>query len=36
VRVNGKTKYLAVGVLDEVGRSYGLLRLDLKREQKLQ
>jgi VWFA-related protein len=30
VRVNAETKYLAVGVLDEVGRSYGLLRLDLQ------
>lgn len=36
VRVNDKTKYLAVGVLDEVGRSYGLMRLDLRGEQKLQ
>jgi VWFA-related protein len=30
VKVNGKAKYVAVGVLDEVGRSYGLLRLDLE------
>jgi VWFA-related protein len=30
VQVNRKAKYVAVGVLDEVGRSYGLLRLNLE------
>jgi VWFA-related protein len=29
VEVNEKSRYLAVGVLDEVGRTYGLQRLDL-------
>ena len=28
--VNEKTKYLAVGVFDEVGKSYGTVRLELK------
>jgi VWFA-related protein len=30
VEVNEKSRYLAVGVMDEVGRTYGLTRLDLK------
>jgi VWFA-related protein len=29
VEVNEKSRYLAVGVMDEVGRTYGLMRLDL-------
>lgn len=36
VKIGYKTKYVAVGVLDEVGRSYGLMRLDVNREQKVQ
>jgi hypothetical protein len=34
VEVNDKTKYLAVGVFDEVGRTYGLRRIDLKNDVK--
>lgn len=30
VKVNQKAKYIAVGVLDEVGRTYGLLRLPVE------
>jgi hypothetical protein len=29
VEVTEKSKYLAVGVFDEVGRTYGLQRVDL-------
>lgn len=30
VQVNDKSRYLAVGVVDEVGRTYGLQRIDLE------
>jgi hypothetical protein len=29
VEVTNKSKYLAVGVFDEVGKTYGLARIDL-------
>ena len=32
VEVNDKSKYLAVGVFDEVGKTYGLTRIDLKND----
>jgi VWFA-related protein len=32
VEVNGKSKYLAVGVFDEVGRTYGLQRIELEQK----
>jgi len=32
VEVNDKSRYVAVGVLDEVGKTYGLMRVDLKAE----
>jgi VWFA-related protein len=34
VEVNDKSKYLAVGVFDEVGKTYGLMRIDLKSDVK--
>jgi len=30
--LNDKSKYLAVGVFDEVGKTYGLMRIDLKND----
>jgi VWFA-related protein len=33
VKVNGRSKYLAVGVFDEVGRTYGLQRIELEPRQ---
>jgi VWFA-related protein len=32
VQVNGASKYLAVGVFDEVGRTYGLRRIELEQK----
>jgi VWFA-related protein len=34
VEVNDKSKYLAVGVFDEVGKTYGLMRIDLQKDVK--
>jgi VWFA-related protein len=34
VEVNSKTRYLAVGVYDEIGKTYGLMRIDLQTEVK--
>jgi VWFA-related protein len=34
VEVDDRSKYLAVGVFDEVGKTYGLMRIDLKNDVK--